>query len=285
MNNGFSVERQRDGGSVTFAIAMTIPPAPPDFPLRDRVAVITGASRGIGAATARRLATDGATVVLAARTADALEALATEVRTAGGRALVIPTDLGVGGELDRLIETVEAELGRLDILVNNGGVLPPARRAERLTREAWDQVIAVNLTAPWYLGCRAHDLMIKGERPGGVIVNVSSTAAMYPSVGLLGYATSKAALTMVTRASALEWARDGVRVVAVAPGKVDTELVAPIVEYTEKNELALNPLGRLGRPEEVADLIAYLVDDRASFITGSTFTIDGGELVGLSTGI
>jgi NAD(P)-dependent dehydrogenase (short-subunit alcohol dehydrogenase family) len=113
-----------------------------------------------------------------------------------------------------------------------------------------------------------------------VIVNISSTAGHYPSVGLGPYNVAKAAVLMLTRSAALEWARDGIRVVGIAPGKIDTEMVQPIVQYVEERGLALNPLGRLGAPEEVAELVAYLVSDHASFMTGTTITFDGGEMVG-----
>jgi NAD(P)-dependent dehydrogenase (short-subunit alcohol dehydrogenase family) len=114
------------------------------------------------------------------------------------------------------------------------------------------------------------------------VVNISSTAALYPSVGFSAYNASKAALSMLTRTLALEWARDGIRVVGVAPGKVDTAMVRPIVDYGARNGLPLNPLDRIGRPEEVAALVAYLASDRAAYITGSIVTIDGGEV--LATG-
>ena len=243
-----------------------------------RVAIVTGASRGIGAATARRLAADGFAVVLAARSAGDLDAVAAEVAEAGGVALAVPTDATVLGQLDALTAAAVARFGRVDVLVNNAGVLPTATRSERLTAEDWQRAFDLNVTVPWYLACRDKEAM----GPGSVVVNVTSTAALYPSVGFSAYNASKAALSMLTRTLALEWARDGVRVVGIAPGKVDTAMVEPIVAFSERHDMPLNPLGRLGRPEEVADLIAYLVDSRASYITGSIITIDGGEV--LATG-
>ncbi|MER5671058.1 SDR family NAD(P)-dependent oxidoreductase [Pseudonocardia alni] len=246
-----------------------------DPQLHGKVAVVTGASRGIGAATAARLHALGAVVVLAARGKDALDALAAELSADGSTAIAVPTDLSVPADLDALVATVQERFGRLDVLVNNAGVLPPAMRTEKITLADWNAVLAVNATAPWYLSCRAQPLMTRG----GTVVNVSSTAASYPSIGLSAYNASKAALSMMSRSCALEWARHGIRVVTVVPGKIDTELVRPIMDYLDARDLSPNPLGRVGTAEEVAETIAFLVDVRASYITGSTIVIDGGELL------
>jgi NAD(P)-dependent dehydrogenase (short-subunit alcohol dehydrogenase family) len=243
--------------------------------LSGKIALVTGASRGIGAATARKLYSQGAKVVLAARGADALNALVAELSPEGDRAMAVTTDLSVPSDLDGLMTAVRNRWGRLDILVNNAGVLPPASRLEKVTREEWDDVLALNLTAPWYLSCRARELMTEG----GAIVNVSSTAAHYPSIGLGAYNVSKAAVSMMSRACALEWAREGIRVVTVVPGKVDTELVRPILDYIEARKEKPNPLNRVGQPEELADCIAFLVGPHARYITGSTIAVDGGELI------
>jgi NAD(P)-dependent dehydrogenase (short-subunit alcohol dehydrogenase family) len=247
-----------------------------DRSLAGRRALVTGASRGIGAAIARRFAELGADVVLAARSVDAIDALAKELGGLGVRAVPVRADLTDRKSLRALAERVGDEFGGLDILVNNAGVLPVAERAERLGWDAWDDTLGLNLSAPWYLACRAKELMGDG---GGVIVNNASTAAYFPSRGLVAYNVSKSALIMLTRVLALEWARDGVRVVGVAPGKVETDLVQPILRWTEKHELPLNPLGRIGADHEVADLVAFLVSDRAGYLTGITVPIDGGELL------
>ena len=237
---------------------------------------MTGASRGIGAAIARRFAEQGADVVLAARSAGAISELANELGDLGVRALAVPADMTDRGSLEALMGQVGEEFGGLEILVNNAGVLPSASRAEHLGWESWDATIGLNLSAPWYLACRAKELM--GER-GGVVVNNASTAAYFPSRGLVAYNVTKAAMVMLTRVLALEWAREGVRVVGVAPGKIDTDMVAPIVAWTEKHGMPLNPLRRIGSDHEVADLVAFLVSDNAGYITGVTVPIDGGELL------
>jgi NAD(P)-dependent dehydrogenase (short-subunit alcohol dehydrogenase family) len=242
-----------------------------------RVAIVTGASRGIGAATAAALAKGGAAVVLAARSVDDLKAVAAAIHAAGGEAMVVRTDATDLAQLDALVEATLARYGHLDVLVNNAGLLPTAVRSERMAVSDWRHAFDLNVTAPWYLACRAKEAMVTGG--GGVVVNVSSTASLYPSVGFSAYNASKAALSMLTRTLALEWAAEGIRVVGVAPGKVDTALVAPIIAFAERHDLPLNPLGRIGRPEEIADFIAYLASDRASFVTGSIVTIDGGEVL------
>jgi NAD(P)-dependent dehydrogenase (short-subunit alcohol dehydrogenase family) len=247
----------------------------------DRVALVTGASRGIGAATAIALARDGLSVALVARNVAVLDEIANGIRDAGGAALTIGADLGDPDVVESLVPQVVAEFGGVDVLVNNAGILPAAVRSERVSRDDWDRVMAINLTAPWVLASRAHDSM--AARGGGVVVNVTSTASFYPSIGLAHYCSAKAALEMTTKVLALEWARDGIRVLSVAPGRVDTDLVRPIVAYDEKRGARPNPLNRLGTPTEVGGVIAFLCSDAAAYITGTSIVLDGGELIGLAT--
>jgi NAD(P)-dependent dehydrogenase (short-subunit alcohol dehydrogenase family) len=244
-------------------------------PQDGRLAVVTGASRGIGAATARRLADEGAEVVLVARTAAALQGVRNEIVAAGGRASVIATDLASPPSIDRLVESVQVCHGRVDVLINNAGTLGTATRSEGTDLAQWQSVLDVNLTGPWYLATRLKESM----PPGAVVVNISSTAQFYPSVGLAPYCVSKAGMSMLTRVLALEWARDGIRVVGVAPGKVETQLAEPIVQYFDGLQKRYNAMNRLGHPDEVACLFAYLVSHQAAFVTGSTHVIDGGELL------
>jgi NAD(P)-dependent dehydrogenase (short-subunit alcohol dehydrogenase family) len=243
--------------------------------LAGRRALVTGASRGIGAAIARRLAERGADVVLTARSADPIASLAADLSGRGVRALAIQADMTDRDSLAALMARVADEMGGLDILVNNAGALPEAKPAGEVSWSEWDTTLGLNLSAPWYLSCRARELMTDG----GVIVNNASTASYYPSRGLVAYNVSKSALVMLTRVLALEWARDGIRVVGVAPGKIDTDLVQPILAWAQKRSLPLNPMGRIGGDTEVADLVAFLASDEAGYITGVTIPIDGGELL------
>jgi NAD(P)-dependent dehydrogenase (short-subunit alcohol dehydrogenase family) len=244
-----------------------------------RVALVTGASRGIGAAIAEKLATQGYAVVLAARSHDTLADVANRIHRLGGKSVAVPTDISVIAQLEVLIQRVESEFGYLDVLVNNAAVLPDATRSEDLSLAEWQRAIDLNLTAPWYLASRCKRLLTRSDT-GGVVVNVTSTAAFYPSIGFSAYNASKAGLTMLTKTLALEWARDNIRVLAVAPGKVDTDMVRPILEFSRQRDVALNPLGRLGEPSEVAAFVSFLVSDEAAFITGSVMTVDGGEVLG-----
>lgn len=250
--------------------------------LEGKRVVVTGASRGIGAAVAQRFASLGADIILAARKAETLEPIAEEVRKLGSRALVVAADMTDRYSLQTLIDSAVGEFGGVDVLINNAGVLPPATRATSIDWDLWDSVLAVNLNAPWYLACRAKETMTNG----GVVINVASTAAFFPSRGLVPYNVAKAGLVMMTRVLALEWARDKVRVLAIAPGKVDTDMVKPILDWSERKNLELNPMARAGSTDEIADLAAFLASDRAGYMTGVTIPIDGGELltVGSETG-
>ena len=244
----------------------------------NRTAIITGASRGIGEASARLLASEGANVVLAARSIEPMQKIADDIAAAGGSALVVEYDALENEHADRLVDEAAGAFGGVDILVNNAGVLPQAQRSERISVEDWEWTMQINATAPWLLANRCFPSM--AERGGGVVVNISSTAALYPSIGLSPYNASKAALTMASKAMAIEWARKKVRVVAVAPGKVATDLVQPILDYIEEQDMTINPLNRVAHPDEVAELIAYVASDAAVYMTGNLITLDGGEVAG-----
>ncbi|MGC2377638.1 MAG: SDR family NAD(P)-dependent oxidoreductase [Mycobacterium sp.] len=245
--------------------------------LAGKTALVTGAGRGIGAAIAEQLSGDGAHVILVARSESVIRERALALTDRGLLATAIAADIGDEEAIRALMDSAARVSGTLDIVVNNAGVLPKARRTEKVTRDEWDSVMAVNLTAPWSISCRAKELM--AATGGGVIVNVASTAAFFPSAGLAAYNVGKAALVMLTRVCALEWASEGIRVVGVAPGKVDTDMVTPILDWTSNQGLQVNPLNRVAGPDEIADLVTYLVSPAARYVTGVTIPIDGGELL------
>jgi 3-oxoacyl-[acyl-carrier protein] reductase len=247
----------------------------PSGQFQGRVALITGASRGIGASAARRFAERGTAVVLAARGEDALANLEHEIAATGGTALAIPTDLTDIAAVDQLIDRLRAEHGRLDVLVNNAAVFPPRARLERTSVDDWRRIIDLNLTAPWYLATRCKELMDGGS----VVINIASPAALFPTVGFGPYSITKAALNMLTRAAALEWARDGIRVVGIIPGWTDTDMAAPIVAALAERGIPVSPLGRMNDPREVADLMVYLASEKARQITGAIIPIDGGYTI------
>jgi NAD(P)-dependent dehydrogenase (short-subunit alcohol dehydrogenase family) len=239
------------------------------------VALVTGGTRGIGLAICRKLAAAGYHVVVSSRSQRAVDETVEICRIDGGQATGFACDVGEQESLHSLMDMVAANFGRLDVLVNNAGILPTAARADRVEDSDWDSTLAVNLTAPWILAKRAKSLMSSG----GVIVNVASTAAYYPSTGLIAYNVSKAGLVMLTRVLALEWARHNIRVVGVAPGKIDTDLLAPIKTLVEAGKIAVNPQQRIGKPDDVAAVVAFLVSDAASYLTGIVVPVDGGELL------
>jgi len=242
--------------------------------LDGKVAIVTGANRGIGEAVARELARVGACVVLAARGADALREIAGSLNGNGHAA---PTDVGRIEDLDRLVATAVERFGGVDILVNNAGVAPPAKQIYKVSLEEWESTMNVNLRGVWYLSNLCHPLM--KQRGGGAIVNISSTSGLHHDIGLGVYGISKAAVAMLTTVCAKEWARDGIRVNALAPGLVRTELAKPILDYVESHDVKPNVMNMIGDPEDVARLVRFLVTDESRYITGDIIRIDGGELL------
>lgn len=242
-----------------------------------RVALVTGASTGIGAATARAFARNGYSVVVNyLRSEDEARRVAEEVRGLGVDAMLVRADVTKWGEVERMVERVRDRFGRLDVLVNNVGGIPERRSLVESDLDYWRMMIDLNLTSCYIATRLSVPLMI--ESGGGVVVNVSSIAAYTGGArGAFAYATAKAALIGFTRALSKELAPKGVRVVAVLPGLIDT----PFHVKAKTGDIhswasQVVHLGRVGRPEEVAEVIVFLASDKASYITGAAVDVNGG---------
>ena len=258
--------------------------------LKDRRAIITGGGRGIGRAIARRFAQEGATVLVAARTASEVNAVAEEIRTAGGKAARVAADVSRQDGCERVYRTALEEFGGVDLLVNNAGVLGPVRAVHEITAEEWDSVLAVNLRSAFLLARLVLPDML--ERKHGAILNISSVAGK-GAFGFNGpYAASKAAMLALTRTLAAETGRKGVRVNAICPGPVpETQMSQELgirlgERFGRKPEEILEGAvrgilqGRAQTAEEVAAAAVFLCSEQASAITGQAINVDGGMVFG-----
>jgi NAD(P)-dependent dehydrogenase (short-subunit alcohol dehydrogenase family) len=242
---------------------------------------VTGASRGIGAASARALAAAGAAVVLAARSEAALTALADEIGARGGRALAVPTDVTDPASVRALVERAVDGYGRLDAAVNNaaGGGHPPTPLADVDVAD-FDSALSVSLRGVFL--AMKYEIPAMLENGGGSIVNMASTAGLEAVGGLAGYVSSKFGLIGLTRTAALDYADRGVRVNAVAPGPIRTEKVLAAGPQMQERIGATLPVRRMGLPEEVAAAVVWLCSPASSFVTGTTIPVDGGKLAGMA---
>ncbi len=248
--------------------------------LKGKVAIVTGASRGIGRGIADRLAQEGARLVMIARGAEALEKAAAEIRATGAEALTVPGDVGLKADVERtLAKTLEA-YGSLDIVVNNAAWASPTAHFLEMTEEHWDEVIRTNLKS-LYLYCHgAANIMVdRGIR--GNFVNLSSFAAARSHRYMAAYDATKGALESFTRAIAIDLAPFGIRVNTVGPGAIHTEEFEAYGPEARAKRGETVPLGRVGYPEDVAGAVAFLASDDASYITGQKIYVDGGMLAQL----
>ncbi|HTK25313.1 MAG TPA: glucose 1-dehydrogenase [Pyrinomonadaceae bacterium] len=247
--------------------------------MSEKVALITGASSGIGRSTAKLFVNDGWSVVGVGRNQHELTDLRTEVRDAAGKLRSHLADLTETSQIDRLVSDTLEHLGRIDVLVNAAGIIKNGNIADTSLLD-WDRMMEINLRSVFYL---MHKCVPSLERTKGNIVNVSSVAGTRAFPNVLAYCVSKAAVDQLTRCAALELAPKGVRVNAVNPGVVVTNLhkrggmeSAAYEKFIEHSK-STHPIGRTGTPDEVADLVFYLASDKASWITGATYEIDGGR--------
>ncbi len=251
------------------------------FSLEGKVAIITGASRGIGEAIARAFAAAGARVVLAARKAEALTSVAEGIVSAGGEACAVPCHTGKAEDLDRLFAEAVSAFGKVDVLVNNAATNPYFGPMLGIEPAAWAKTFEVNLEG-YYNATRRLVAHLTERQAGGAIVNMASVAGIggAPMQGV--YGATKAAVISMTQTLAVELGTAGIRVNAIAPGLIRTRFASALIDSPEISGRIVErtPLGRVGKPVEVAGAAVFLASDAASFITGHTLVVDGGLTVG-----
>jgi len=246
------------------------------------VALVTGSSRGIGAAVAAKLAQDHAVVVNYCRSPDAAAQLAQRIQASGGEVLVLQGDVGRSADRQSLIAETVARFGRLDVLVNNAGITSPGRRdVLEATEDSWDEVFNTNLKGPFFLAqlaaCRMREAIQQGQIPRGTIVNVSSISAYAVSTNRPDYCIAKAGMQMMTWLLAARLAEENIRVYEICPGVIASDMTAPVREkYDRLIAEGLSPIRRWGQPEDVARAVAAVVSDAFPFSTGERINVDGG---------
>lgn len=244
--------------------------------LAGRVALVTGASSGLGERFAQVLASQGAAVVLAARRKDRLEALADKIRAAGGKALAVQMDATDADSMIAAVAAAEAEFGTVDILVNNAGI-PDAQRAHKMSLELIDQVLGVNLRGPWILACEVARRLIAAKQPGR-IVNISSTAHFrYDGSGAALYSVTKTAIARMTECLSAEWAPYNINVNAIAPGMFVSEMTDGMFERMGGNPAPHLARERVPVPAQLDSTLLYLVSPPSECVTGAIIRVDDGQ--------
>lgn len=244
--------------------------------LKDKVAVVTGSSRGIGRAIAQAFAREGAAVVICGRKQETLDQVAAEI---GGTVYPVACHVGRADQIQRLVETAGSRFGKIDILVNNAATNPQFGGIANLEERAWDAIMNTNVKSCFFLSKMVREVML-AQGDGGAIINVSSTGGLRASGGLGGYSVSKAAVIMLTQVCAKEWGTDGIRVNCIAPGLIKTEFSRALWENEAilKNSVQGGALKRIGDPDEMAGAVVYFATPSSSFTTGQTLVLDGGGL-------
>jgi dehydrogenase/reductase SDR family protein 4 len=249
-----------------------------EYPLKNKVALITGASRGIGRAAALGLAEAGADLVIASRKLPDLENAATEIKKTGGKCQAVAAHVGKSEEIDALVKRVVDDFGRIDILVNNAATNPTMASAMDIDERAWDSIMNLNLKGLFFLSQAVARVM--KEKGGGKIINVASIAGITPDI-LPVYSISKAGVIMATKVMAQQWAQYNIRVNAIAPGLTKTRFSEALWKNDEILRLAMSrtPMARPAEPEEMVGTIVYLASDASSYVTGQVIAVDGGVTI------
>ena len=244
--------------------------------LTGKTAIVTGASRGIGAAIARKLCEAGASVALCSRSAEAVAAIADTLNSEGYTAISTAADISKKGDVEALIKMVQDRFSQIDILVNNAGITRDTLLM-RMKDEDWEAVLQTNLTGTMYCTRAVLRPMIRQRR--GRIINISSVIGVMGNAGQASYAAAKAGIIGFTKTIAREVGARGITVNAIAPGFITTDMTAQIPEQHQKQLLELIPLRSFGNPEDVADAVCFLASDAARYITGQTLHVDGGMVM------
>jgi NAD(P)-dependent dehydrogenase (short-subunit alcohol dehydrogenase family) len=245
--------------------------------LAGKIAIVTGASAGIGRAAALALGAAGARVAVADIDVARGEQVAKEIADKGGSAIFVRTDVSDDASVAEMVAATVQRWGGLDVAVNNAGIEGTPAVTADCTPENWHRTLAVNLTGVW--SCMRHEIPRLLERGGGSIVNMASVAGLVGFASIPAYVASKHGVVGLTKTAALEYAQSGIRINAICPGVIDTEMVARFTGGQAEAEAAMvatEPVGRMGRSEEIADAVVWLCSDRSSFVTGQAIAVDGG---------
>ena len=240
----------------------------------EKVVFITGAASGIGRAAALAFAAEGARVAMADRTEETLEDLRAEIEAAGGEVLAIRCDVSLPEEVEAAITRTVERFGRLDCAFNNAGVENRATPVHEIDLDEWDRILDINLRGTFL--CMKYELAQMVRQGGGVVVNTSSGAGIRGVAGGAAYAASKHAIIGLTRSAALDYARQNIRVNAILPGNIETPMMDRFTGGDVQKAIDLEPVGRLGKPEEIAEAVLWMCSDLGGFVTGAATVIDGG---------